>query len=102
MKKYFSVLFFLICFLNQLVAQISTTLTVHSQPPANLSDWITRNTVLNLVVDYGRPDPQPIIFKTEIKLLDGTVVATTDVQKVNSIILNRGVSVFFAKDVMPI
>ncbi|MBA4258714.1 MAG: hypothetical protein C0446_06090 [Chitinophaga sp.] len=102
MKKYFTVLLVCTCLLNQLVAQINTTLTVQSQPPANLSEWATRNAVLSFVVDYGRPDPQPVIFKTEIKLLDGTVVATTDVQKVNSIILNRGVSIFFAKDVMPL
>lgn len=102
MKTYFITLFIWCCLLNQIVAQINTTLTVQSQPPANLSDWVTRNTVLNFIVDYGRPDPQQIIFKTEIKLLDGSVVATTDLQKVSSIILNRGVSVYFSKDVMPL
>ncbi|WP_439506825.1 hypothetical protein [Sediminibacterium sp.] len=101
MKKYFTVLLVCTCLLNQLVAQINTTLTVQSQPPANLSEWASRNTALSFVVDYGRPDPQPIIFKTEIKLLDGTIVATTDVQKLRSINLNRGVSVYFSKDVMP-
>lgn len=101
MKKYFVTLFVWGCFLNQLVAQINTTLTVQSQPPANLSEWSIRNMILNYVVDYGRPDPQQVLFKTEIKLLDGTIVASTDLQKVSTILLNRGVTIFYSKDVMP-
>ncbi|WP_295237457.1 hypothetical protein [Sediminibacterium sp.] len=101
MKKYFVTLFVWGCFLNQLIAQINTTLTVQSQPPANLSEWSIRNMILNYVVDYGRPDPQQVVFKTEIKLLDGTIVASTDLQKVSTILLNRGVSIFYSKDVMP-
>lgn len=101
MKKYFVTLFVWGCFLNQLVAQINTTLTVQSQPPANLSEWSIRNMILNYVVDYGRPDPQQVVFKTEIKLLDGTIVASTDLQKLSTILLNRGVSIFYSKDVMP-
>lgn len=102
MKKYFVTLFVWGCFLNQLVAQINTTLTVQSQPPANLSEWSIRNMVLNYVVDYGRPDPQQVLFKTEIKLLDGTIVAATDLQRVSTVLLNRGVSIFYSKDVMPL
>jgi hypothetical protein len=41
------------------------------------------------------------VFKTEIKLLDGTIVASTDLQKLSTILLNRGVSIFYSKDVMP-
>lgn len=88
--------------MNQLVAQITTTLNVQSQPPPNLSDWALRNTVLNFIVDYGRPDPARVIFKTDIKLLDGTVVATTNVQTAPVYTLNRGVTVYYSKDVMPL
>lgn len=88
--------------MNQLVAQITTTLNVQSQPPPNLSDWALRNTVLNFIVDYGRPDPARVIFKTEIKLLDGTVVATTNVQTAPVYTINRGVTVYYSKDVMPL
>lgn len=102
MKKHFVTLFVWGCFLNQLVAQINTTLTVQSQPPANLSEWSIRNMILNYVVDYGRPDPQQVLFKTEIKLLDGTIVAATDLQRVSTVLLNRGVSIFYSKDVMPL
>lgn len=102
MKKYFVTLFVWGSFLNHLVAQINTTLTVQSQPPANLSEWSIRNMILNYVVDYGRPDPQQVLFKTEIKLLDGTLVAATDLQRVSTVLLNRGVSIFYSKDVMPL
>lgn len=102
MKKLLAVLFLIGFFLNNLAAQIATTLNFQSQPPASLSEWSIRNSVLNFIVDYGRPDPTRVVFKTEIKQLDGTVVAVTNLQTVPSFTLNRGVTVYYSKDVMPL
>ncbi len=101
MKKYIIVL--LLSFYSALsIAQLNTTLEVQNAPTAVLSEWANRNSIINFIVTKIDPNPQTIVFKTEIKLTDGTVIATTDLTRAPRIILRSGTTVFFSKDVMPL
>lgn len=82
-------------------SQTNTTLNVLTNPTATLSDWANQNAIVNYIVTNA-DTTRSVIFKTEILLLDGTVVATTDVTKATSIMLTRGTRVFFSKDVLPL
>jgi hypothetical protein len=82
-------------------AQTNTTLNVLTNPTATLSDWANQNAIVNFIVTNG-DTTRSVIFKTEILLLDGTVVATTDVTKATAVTLTRGTRVFFSKDVLPL
>lgn len=101
MKKYISIL--LLTFYSVIAsAQLNTTLEVQNAPTAVLSEWATKNAIINFIVTKIDPNPQTIIFKTEIKLSDGTVIATTDLTKAMPIVIRGGTSVFYSKDVMPL
>ena len=82
-------------------AQTNTTLNVQANPTATLSDWANQNAIVNFIVTNA-DTTRSVIFKTEILLLDGTVIATTDVTKATAVTLTRGTRVFFSKDVMPL
>lgn len=81
-------------------AQINTTLNVLTNPTATLSDWANQNAIVNFIVTKGDSGSINVIFKTDITLLDGTIVGTTDVTKATPITLTRGTRVFFSKDVL--
>ncbi len=102
MKKYFSLYIISLLLVQQASAQILTTLNVQSSPTAVLSEWALQNSIVNFIVDKADPNNQTVIFKTEIKLLDGTVVGVTDVTRATPIVLSRGTRVYFSKDVMPL
>ncbi|MEP7318924.1 MAG: hypothetical protein ABI921_09275 [Panacibacter sp.] len=101
MKRNICFLFFLLpCF--AVYAQLNTTISVQSSPTAVLSEWYGRNSVVTFVVTKIDSAPQQVIFKTEIKLTDGTVIATTDLSRAIPVTLSRGTKVYFSKDVMPL
>jgi hypothetical protein len=102
MMKKIQILAVLLFTAFQIQAQISTTLNVLSSPTAVLSEWAIKNPIVNFIVDKADPNNQPVIFKTEMKLIDGTVIGVTDVAKATPVILPRGVRVFYSKDVMPL
>lgn len=83
-----------------LSAQLFTTLNVQNTPTPVLSEWATQNSIINFVVDKADPNPQQGIFRTSIKLLDGTVVGFTDISRATPVTFNRGTKVYFSKDVM--
>ncbi|MBS4043670.1 MAG: hypothetical protein KGZ59_07620 [Chitinophagaceae bacterium] len=101
MKKY--IIIFQLSFYSVFAtAQLNTTLEMQNAPTAVLSEWANKNSIINFIITKIDPNPQTIILKTEIKLSDGTVVATTDLTRVPKIILRSGTSVFYSKDVMPL
>ena len=105
MSKYlflsFLVVFF--CKMPKVYAQISsTTLVVNNTPSAVLSDWANDNSVITYVVALQKDLPYPVIIKTELKLADGTLVASKDLSKASSFVLTSGTHVFYAKDVIPL
>ncbi len=62
-------------------AQLSSNLIVNAQPPAQLSEWGNRREVLVLIVSAPGAVAGPFKLKTEIKLLNGAVIASADLAK---------------------
>lgn len=102
MKLQLTIFISIILSVWQTNAQTSTTLNVQSSPTAVLSEWAIRNTIINFIVDKADINNQQVIFKTSIRLVDGTVIGVTDITKATPVTLTRGVSIFFSKDVMPL
>ncbi len=102
MQKISIYILLILLFSTKCLAQVTTTLTVQSNPTAVLSDWANQATVLSYIVNKPDPSPLSVIIKTEIKLLDGTVVATTDLTKAPTISITIGTRIFVSKDVLPL
>lgn len=75
---------------------------LNATPPAQLTEWGNRREVLTLIVT-GQPGlpPADVKIKTEIKLLDGTVVGTTDLARASTYNIATATAIFTAVDVMP-
>lgn len=103
MKKIFSLLI-TVCIYSTGVAQLlNTNLIVNGQPPAQLSEWGNRREVLMLIVSAPGAVGESFKLKTEIKLIDGTVIATTDLAKSPVFTPSRtGTTILVANDVMPL
>lgn len=84
-------------------SQLMSTLIVNAQPPAQLSEWSNRREVLTLIVSGQGAAAGPFKIKTEIKLSDGTVIATSDLARTAIFTPNPGSStILTANDVMPL
>jgi len=85
------------------MAQIKFNLIVNAQPPAQLSEWSNRREVLALIVTGQGAAGNQYKIKTEIKLLDGTVIGSADLAKTPVFTLNTGgTTILVANDVMPL
>ncbi|MET0394601.1 MAG: hypothetical protein ABW019_15755 [Chitinophagaceae bacterium] len=85
-------------------AQIMTTLSLNPTPPATLSDWNIRKEILVYLCTLDQPAGGSITakVKTELKLTDGTVIATTDLARSKTIVFNSGTTILSAVDVVPL
>lgn len=84
-------------------AQFISNLIVNAQPPAQLSEWGNRREVLTLIVTGAGAAGNQFKIKTEIKLLDGTVIATADLARTPVFTANTtGSTVLTANDVLPL
>lgn len=104
MKKLIIILALLFCFGSaKLEAQFVTNLVMNATPPSTLTDWAGRREILGfLVVAQGGSNPRPVFIKTEIKLTDGTVVATTDLTRAPQYTFRAGNTPLTAAEVMPL
>jgi len=102
MLQRINILFFIVLFSIVVEAQITTTLNLQTRPTPVLSEWANKNQIVNFIVDKASPNPQQVIIKAEIQLLDGTVVGVTNVTKTTPVTLTRGVKVYYSKDIMPL
>ena len=86
------------------LAQIKINLIVAAQPPAQLSEWSNRREVLVAIVSaQGVPGGFQYKIKTEIKLLDGTVIGFADLARTPIFTpSSTGTDVLVANDVMPL
>ena len=85
------------------VGQLTSNLILQAQPPAQLSEWGNRREVLTLIVSAPGAIAGPFKLKTEIKLLDGTVIASADLARTPVFTPNStGTTILFANDVMPL
>lgn len=84
-------------------AQLTLNLIVNAQPPAQLSEWGNRREVFTLIVTAPGAVAGPFKLKTEIKTLDGTVIAFADLAKTPVFTPNSsGTTVLVANDAMPL
>ncbi len=84
-------------------AQITSSLVMLAQPPAQLSEWGNRREVLTLILSAQGSVVGQFKLKTEIKTLDGTVIGSADLAKTPVFTGNpAGATILFANDVMPL
>jgi hypothetical protein len=84
-------------------AQLTSNLMVNAQPPAQLSEWGNKREVLILIISAPGAIAEPFKIKTEIKLLDGTVIASADLARTPVFTPNStGTTILIANDVMPL
>ena len=85
------------------MAQLVSNLVVNAQPPAQLSEWGNRREVLTLIVTGQGGAANQFKLKTEIKLIDGTVIATADLARTLVFTANTpGTLILTANDVLPL
>ncbi|HLF46389.1 MAG TPA: hypothetical protein VI548_08185 [Chitinophagaceae bacterium] len=81
--------------------QLNLSLFVNATPPGTLSEWGNRKEVLTYLVNYRSSGASlQVKIKTEIKLNDGTVAATTDLVNARVIALADGNNLFSATEVL--
>lgn len=91
MKKIFSLLFITILTTGAKAQFLRLTLSMNARPTSTLSDWSYRQDVLTLaVVNQSPVGTMTAKLKTEIRLTDGTVVATTDLANAASFTFIQG------------
>ncbi len=83
-------------------SQITVNLVVGPTPPATLSEWSYRKDALTYFVNYRQGAIRQVKIKTEIKLVDGTPVATTNLATARVITLADGNNIFNSPDVLPL
>jgi hypothetical protein len=102
MKKLFYTTLFLLLHFN-ISAQLRANLIVNTNPPAAIYQWATRADVLLLQVFPGQVQGvDNYKIKTEVKLLDGTVIGVTDLTKQTAFLLPRTNILHRANEVMPL
>jgi hypothetical protein len=83
--------------------QLNLSLFVNATPPGTLSEWGNRKDVLTYLVNYRASGTiLQVKIKTEIKLTDGTIAATTDLANARTITITDGNNLFSATDVLPL
>jgi len=103
MKKIILISLLVLGCLLKVRAQIySATLIVLGNPSALLSEWSDNNSVITYIVGIDKELQHQVIIKTELKLTDGTVIATTDLTRSFKHTLIRGSNIYHAMEVMPL
>lgn len=99
MKK-LSILFCTIVLVQFAKAQITISLSMNPKPVANISSWSSRRDVLTLVAT-SQNDAVNVKINATIKTADGTIVATTDMQRAPiKTLVQNGNTIFYAADVV--
>ena len=81
MKKIIIIILVLLS-VKDLRAQTVTTLIVNARPTDILSEWAYRKDIVSYIVQADSMDMQ-VKIKTEIKTVDGTTIAYTDLNRSN-------------------
>lgn len=101
MKKIVSLGLALLC-IQAAWSQLKIDLVMSATPPAQLSEWGNRREVLLLLVS-GQPGfNADFKIKTEIRLMDGTLVGNSDLNTVPVLHIASSSLVLTANDVMPL
>lgn len=81
------------------MAQFNTNIVVSPQPPASIFNWGTKD--MTMLVANATGAPRRVVIKATFKLVDGTVVGSTNLAKAAVITLTGGNQFFYAADVIP-
>lgn len=100
MKKY-ATLVLLTCLFQAASAQYATTLVVSSNPPATITEWGGKKEILSYIINLQGAQGGQVKIKTEIKLNDGTPVATTDLARATVYTFSSATTIFSATEVIP-
>ncbi len=99
MKKIFLIV--AICFVTKTsIAQLNTTLVMVQTPPGTLIDWDMKT--LTYLVSNAVGAVFKALIKTEIRTMDGTIVATTNLAKARVLNIGGSNMVFYPADVLPL
>ncbi len=82
------------------ISQVSINLTI-TKPSATISEWVNNKTI-TFIANSPSTIPLRVVIKAELKLADGTMVATKDLSKAIIFTLLRGTRIFYAQDVLPL
>ncbi len=99
MKKIILIITTLLC-LQIGKSQINTNLIVSGNPPSTLTEWALRKDVLLYQVQRGQGISFSYKIKTEIRLLDGTVIARNDLAKATTYQLGSANVIYYAPEVL--
>ena len=94
-------LFILISFMIQLaaVAQVKLQLIVgNNNPPAQINEWSYRRDLFTIIATLQGTANQRFVLKTEIKTIDGTVVASNNLASAKVITVQSGTTVLSVGD----
>lgn len=83
-------------------AQLSIQLVVNPTPPAKLSEWAVKGNTVILIATNTTPVPRKVFIHSEIKTINGEVVATRIRVPGFFYTLPPGNTIFSAKDVIPL
>ncbi|HAO47220.1 MAG TPA: hypothetical protein PLZ45_06910 [Ferruginibacter sp.] len=83
-------------------AQITIQLVVNPAPPAKLSEWAARSNTVTLIATNASAGPRQVVMRSEIKTINGDVVATRIPVAGIVYTLPPGNTVFSARDVVPL
>lgn len=92
---------FLLCAV-QALGQVASNLVIRSTPTDKLADWATDNSIITYIANNLLEEPYKVVIKTELKLTDGTVIATKDLARSTVYTLAQGNNIFYARDVFPL
>lgn len=104
MKKYSVLLFFIAAMQLPATAQITINFVLNANPPARLSEWSTKAGTATLVISNMGAVQQTrrCRIRSEVKTLDGTIVAVTDALRTRIITVSPGNTVLSAADILPL
>lgn len=100
LKLFFVLLMMVLCMYSH--AQISIQLVVNPSPPAKLSEWAVRSNTVTLIATNASAGPRQVIMRSEIRAINGDVVATRIPVPGSAYTLPPGNTIFSAKDVVPL
>ena len=83
-------------------AQVSIQLVVNPTPPAKLSEWAVRGNTVILIATNITQGPRKVFIYSEIKTINGEVVATRIPTPGMLYTLPPGNTIFSAQDVLPL
>jgi hypothetical protein len=93
----------LVCLVQMVAfAQLETNLNVHPNPPGTIIEWSTKKEVLTYIIINRTGAQFSVKVRAQIRTLDGTVVASTNLALAKAITIGDGTTVLSAAEVLPL